>query len=448
MPQVNFFKNLACLDEGSASELTSTQSQELERLAQRIKDLSDNSKGKILALVGKFGSGKSTVIDKLQKSDKLKQYSWVNFDIWRYADRQQIWDGFVIEAVAQINSKSLMSTASDIEGWNLFKDKISKPKNLFFYSMTVFVLWFLFAYAAWIVGNSLTANSMPFFESLLKYGTGVLLSVFVLAGISSFIVDKRPLKRIFQLETKLAESVRRHRKPIIIVIEDVDRAGEEGVVFMETLKKFFDNNSSNTVVVLAPQSDLYIKPNEENSLQGLERGIKVYDSVMYFAGSNMTADQAMSLIKDAEISKKYIDQREQFESTAEKLLTAYASTISMRTLKFILRELNEFVVAYPKSNPSIVLTLLLSNYIFVHAGSNQGRLIASTQFIQDRQISTSHGPQVGVFVDALCNLVELHSGSVFTNFKYGNLDAEIEGSSRNSTTDITLDIKYKGIVRS
>ena len=58
--------------------------------------LSEISKPSIIALVGRFGSGKSTMLHQIAKEKDESKEIWIEFDAWKYPDRKDLWEGFIL----------------------------------------------------------------------------------------------------------------------------------------------------------------------------------------------------------------------------------------------------------------------------------------------------------------------------------------------------------------
>ena len=61
-------------------------------------------KPSMVGLVGKFGSGKSTMLYQLKNSNE--EDLWIEFNAWKYPDRKDLWEGFVMDFADQIGNKN------------------------------------------------------------------------------------------------------------------------------------------------------------------------------------------------------------------------------------------------------------------------------------------------------------------------------------------------------
>ena len=66
-----------------------------KKFSKKLDSLSGRS---IIALVGPFGSGKSTMLHQIMTS-RLEKEFWFEFDAWKYPDRKDLWEGFVLDLI-------------------------------------------------------------------------------------------------------------------------------------------------------------------------------------------------------------------------------------------------------------------------------------------------------------------------------------------------------------
>ncbi len=352
------------------------------RLVEHVDYWLELGTNRIVAYVGAFGSGKTVVLNRAKDEFiKKKNAKWVDFDIWRYSNRQQIWDGFVIETIYQLSSKKRKTKkdiANDLDApllqrsslvYSFIKRFFIKNKGLDGEIATYLILWAILSLALW----ALTLNyEVAFLRAFLIYSVPVFFIALALMGIRSLEARRGlPIKRVFLLENELRKKLKRAKKPIVVVVEDVDRSGEDGMIFMETLRNFLKKESFNKpVVVIAPQDRTYFNILQENFSVSLDRAIKIYDDVIYSKTSRITGSSIENILDGAKINPEY---REKFEEIIRATLKGFNAQMNIRKLKFILRELNNFVEAYDGVNPALCLVLLFSRYVYAEEGRNNNK---------------------------------------------------------------------------
>jgi len=440
---MSLFNNLNILKEGKIATLTNKQQQEKDRLASRIKSLSLKPTGSMLAFIGNFGSGKTTVIDKIKKDTK-PSYNWVSFDVWRYSDRNQIWEGFVIEMIAKLGNdgslKQLGEVASDIEGDNRAGEWIKRNSAAVFVAVTI--IWLLISSISWQLLHARYSPGAIFLKHLITYSLSPFLVLLAFVGVNTLFPRHKPMKRYFDFEQKLLDQINKSDKPVVVVIEDVDRVGEEGIVFLETVRQFLNNNRklNKPFIIVAPQSNLYLNVVSENTLQGFERGIKIYDSVIYYAGSYLQPEEALKIIADAGIAEEFQELKEMFNSTVNNLIKHYKG-ISVRTFKFILREVDEFIKAFPQANPNIALILIASRHIKV---TYDGQHSAAIDILSSKsQFIASSDQQIRQILQALIDVGGGGNIEVIVNLDFSaSEEINLDKGDHNDVVLIALNDRY------
>ena len=62
-------------------------------LKLRIDEMPDIA---IIALVGPYGIGKTVLLNIVNKDISLVE-RWFQFDAWKYPDKQDLWEGFILD---------------------------------------------------------------------------------------------------------------------------------------------------------------------------------------------------------------------------------------------------------------------------------------------------------------------------------------------------------------
>ena len=187
----------------------------IENFKKRLAQIKNNA---IIGLVGKFGSGKSTMLYQLykDKTDKDNE-KWINFDAWKFPERKDLWEGFVLEFARKIDKKTFDKVRKIVDGHQ------NDDKNAFI--------------------NAIGDIPIPGFAAI--------------KNITHFF-QTSPARRVFEIQEILKGVIKKLNKDIYIIVEDIDRSGDKGIFFLETLKNFIkenENEFSNKIVVIVPIGD-------------------------------------------------------------------------------------------------------------------------------------------------------------------------------------------------
>lgn len=75
-------------------------------------------------------------------------------------------------------------------------------------------------------------------------------------GLNHFF-ETSPARRVDEIQGILTDQIKKSNKDLLVVVEDIDRSGDSGVFFLETLKQFISNlKTNNKIVVIVPMSDV------------------------------------------------------------------------------------------------------------------------------------------------------------------------------------------------
>lgn len=353
------FTDSTVLDESPSSNDLLNYKTEIDRVGKHIRTTISNGKSVIIAYLGAFGIGKSTILQHAEA--KLSQVSkWITFETWRYANRNELWDAFVIKLVSEIEDKPEIKVAKYIDG-NRFKIRIA-------------ILWMLGILAAstlasWMLYPWLSANT-GFWKAYFQYAVPVIIPMLLLVGLGRLLAVvpySEPLRRVFQLENLLKDALSHIEVPLVVVIEDVDRANEDASIFMEALHEFigkYDSQFNHPVIIIAPQSNNAFDALDMDRKKNIEHSLKVYDQKMYFSSAindRATVEQFYSKIKFNKAYQKY--KPTMIEVTWEINYYYRKDQLTIRMLKHALREVNWFIQAYPDHNPSVALVYALARML-------------------------------------------------------------------------------------
>ena len=273
--------------------------QDLFNLEEQINSFSSlldsiNRSGSF-GFVGGFGTGKSTLIENVKKKriDEKKNEMWVEFDARKVPDRKDLWEGFVLEFARQVEEKTFETARKEIDGKS--KDDI---KTLIYVVSD-------------LPGARIIKNFNHFFKT-------------------------SPARRVFEIQEILEGIIKKQKKDIFIIIEDIDRSGDSGRFFLETLKQFFDNiDLDNKLVAIVPIANDKFETEKDSFL-------KCLNFIEYFDFSNIKLDNFVGEIFEEEFIQDP-DKKSQvvsfLESTFNGTISEYAN-MNPRLLKSILRKAN------------------------------------------------------------------------------------------------------------
>lgn len=300
METKSIIKNYSLVREGSKVEDLFGFDENIKKIESLINNMSESA---IIGLVGNHGEGKSTAIYQVEKKLTGNKI-WVNFEAWSHPDRKGMWDGFIIEVARSVGGET---------GVDLVKSKIdgNLPKN----------------------------------KKLISVGIKTVLGVAGLGEGVAELFDAPPHHRISEMETILKTIVDKQDKDFVIIAEDVDRSGEEGLFFLETLSNFIRNHElKNKVTVLSPIS----RESYRNSYSSFN---KCLDHVELFSPKITVSDEYVSEVFSDELFEKTIKDpsgRTIYEGRTVKLqvkdfmqcLFDQESQMNIRLLKTIIRQTN------------------------------------------------------------------------------------------------------------
>ncbi len=302
------------------------------------KRLSSYNRSGIVAVVGPYGTGKSTALNAARETAPDAQ--WLQFDAWRYPERKGLWDGLVIEAAKQLGQDK--KALRKLDGHKSVLGRWGTPVAEIFSQVADFIPKDAFAW----VGASTKGGA-----SVSKVGEKV-------AGI----FEKSPAKRSYELERIFSDVLLAVKKnTIYIIVEDVDRSGSDGINFLETLSFFLANTKElrekKIVTIALISKDSY----EEN----LESYLKCVDYFEFFEPrindignfmSEVFADEAFPVNDD-----RHRNSHQLTKDFLEGLFREFPNDMTPRKLKLILRQASNTykLQRIDKHNPDWRVTLCL-----------------------------------------------------------------------------------------
>ena len=354
MPKPLFLKP-ELLEESINETPLKFQQEEIGRIEKNLRQDIKTNKSLILAYLGPYGSGKSVTLNNVFKR-LPKEYIKLQFDIWQCPDTENIWENFLIKLLSRIKQKNPDTISKIVAGKKIIWHRLILVSII---SMLVYTL-------LWLLSETYKDNDFIMF--LKDFSTSFLPIIVALTGISQIVpFYNTKIKNLHQYEKEIRHAIQKIKHPIVVIIEDVDRSGIAGRRFLETLKCFI-RDIEKPLIIICPQESIsfgettYETSGDYNiSAPRLNRSIKIYDDVLY---SRMT-----SVLSNTQI-KQFLDKvgctDERLKKTILLLKNACIdhSVLTIRSLKFILRNTLSFIETNPELDPSLVFFFL--SYKFVN----------------------------------------------------------------------------------
>lgn len=244
----------------------------------------------IIGLIGQYGSGKSTMLYQLAKAAP-KNEKWIVFDAWKYPERKDLWEGFVLDLAVQ-TGHIISQIANTIDGKR--DTKLKQELEQFF--------------------SGITIGAINIGQSIMKLG------------------KPSPATRVFQLQNILLKLINEIDCDFYVIVEDIDRSGDMGIYFLETLRNFVKtNNFTKKITVIVPIGD-----SNYNERKANDSYTKVLD---YHYRFNPKSISFRKLIK-AVFDNIALGKSKQSEEQIEQILRVYLMNTrkSIRDVKALLRD--------------------------------------------------------------------------------------------------------------
>jgi hypothetical protein len=342
-----------------------------------------NIKGNsLVGVIGDYGTGKSTMLYQLEKQNPD---SWVVFDAWAFPNRKDLWEGFVLDFAKKFDAKNFDKARKRIDGTTAEDAKsltnvIAEGANLFF------------------PGAAVLKN----FSSLFK---------------------SSPARRVFEFREMLNVLIKKQKTDLFIVLEDADRAGQEGMVFLETIKQFiFKELASYTehkVTFIVPIGRVnYEDPSFEASY------CKTIDYSFYFE-PEINFDKFSEEIFSAQEQETNPYWKENLGQLCNFFIS---SGKTIRDLKAVLRMANHSYIrqsSIENFKPDARITILIEMHDHLKDGYSLGSLERNVKKIQ--MLTTGGKNFYGLFVLAVMNKWAL--GDVLKNAEGYNIPSIVFSSN-------------------
>jgi len=325
-----FLKNAELLEESfKVNDLLGFED-EIARLDGLLRTIRYQS---MVGYIGRFGTGKSTALYQLRKKyEEEGRTKWFDFDAWKYPERKDLWEGFVLDVADQLDKKKRV--AKRIDGDSKIVEGVG------------------------IVARIAAALKTAGASELIS---GQLISLF----------KNKPIERVFQMQELLTEMFKGVKEQtIFIVVEDIDRSGDAGCYFLETLRQFIKSaNLEKRVIVLVPIGAEVYEKNDHFR----ESYHKVFDYLMYFELKNINFDKFIVEVFDAEKMwsshkespnvERPVDWKGQIKDWFN---IAISNRLTIRDIKLVLRSADRHYIDLVERgfepHPLIVLCFTLLNH--------------------------------------------------------------------------------------
>lgn len=291
-----FIKNETLLIETSKCNDLLNRERYIHEFSEKVGRIKGCS---IMWLIWDFGIGKSTLINNVKelRISSNENEKWIEFDAWKYPDRKNLWEWFILDFAKQVDEKIFNKAKKEIDG-EQYKDQETLMKTIWS-ALWTFLPW-------WNIVSKLS----HFFKS-------------------------SPARRVFEIQDIFIKIINNiSEEKIIIVIEDIDRSWDAGVYFLETLKQFITNNEFwKEILIIVPMgtSEYY------NNIDSYLKPIDYFD---FFKPEKRELDGFIKNVFIEGITENEKNFRP-LKEFLEWLLKYYPKNINLRKLKIILRKANQ-----------------------------------------------------------------------------------------------------------
>jgi hypothetical protein len=292
--------------------------------------LSSNKSPTVTALIGGYGTGKTVLTNMVH--DKHPTVKWLDFDAWKYPDKKNLWEAFILELTEVVDKSLLPENKRLIEGGETKKTKLLG----FFDSIKTHVSTLALLVAIYFL-STYTDKDTDIATQILLGAFAVLAVILAVVKYYDIESDEQAIHRVSDYEKIMLKTLSKYRGMLYIVIEDVDRAGDQGRLFLETVSNFFHQESltNKKINVIVPMKHGGgAAASSEKSVSFYDSCQKSIDNFVYFKPS----------VKDIEpfllevLSNDYTKQEDLTLLT--QLLQPYINdgTINFRRFKRIIRD--------------------------------------------------------------------------------------------------------------
>ena len=304
-----FIKRAELIEESYQTEDLLDFTSIIDDFKARINKINKNS---IVGLRGPYGSGKSTMLYQIYKeqvnenknlgntSNQPKE-KWFIFDAWQYPERKDLWDGFVLDVARQYDENLFNKIRSKIDG--------TTAKGIKTLGSAVIDI------------ASLKYPPVSFLKNLIH------------------LFQTSPIKRVYDFQDLLLGLLKRidtTDKKIFIVIEDIDRSGDMGVFFLETLKNFIKNRAKelkHKIIVIVPIGEEILEKGGDKKVR--DSYLKILDLTVQFNLVDTNFSRFIKEIIDVNYISEIIDRLLKAEKTENIIPCDLAPEIIICHLRYL-----------------------------------------------------------------------------------------------------------------
>lgn len=263
----------------------------------KIEDLKlitdHSSKRSLIGIIGGYGTGKSVMLNKYRNkyAGNRSKAIWIHFDAWKYPDRKDLWEGFVLDFIHQYDPDLFEPFRKIMDGESTRVAKVVTA----------------------------AAKLMP----LVGVATSDTIKAFT---------ESSQAKRVYEIQALFAELFHQEmpKGRIYIEIEDADRSGEAGIFFIETLSHFMKIFPVDIEIkIFVPISLRSYRKDEQHDAY-----IKALDFISYYKVTDRDLKKFAASIFNKDIIADRLYENHMREWT-QRLLHVYQK--SLREIKFIIR---------------------------------------------------------------------------------------------------------------
>ena len=285
----------------------------IDKFKKRIYSINKNS---IVGLKGPYGSGKSTMLYQIYKDNininnekEIKQLTerWFVFDAWQYPERKDLWEGFVLDMARQYDKELFNQIRNKIDGTTARSIKILGK--------------------AAIDAISIKCPPVSFFKNFIN------------------LFQTSPIKRVYDIQDLLLDIINKIDKDIFIVIEDIDRSGDMGVYFLETLKHFIKNQEEklkHKIIIIVPVGEEIWGKDGDKKIQ--DSYLKILDLTVQFNPADINLSHFIKEIIDINYLSELMDRLLKAGKTENNIL----DNIEPEIIIYHLRHLFESMILKEK----------------------------------------------------------------------------------------------------